>query len=89
VEIKEAKLWIWEIKTIQLLKWSQVTIVWKKALALAEQYPVDLNGKVFITEMQHLPAVHKVNFECAQFNTNGPVELNNTVQSENSRKLPL
>ena len=63
----------------------------RKALAFAEQYPADLNGKGFITEMQHLPSVHKVNFECAQFNTIGPVELNNTVglQSENSSKLPL
>ena len=32
VEIKEATLWIWEIKTTQLLKWSQVTIVWKEKL---------------------------------------------------------
>ena len=61
----------------------------RKALAFAEQYPADLNGKGFITEMQHLPSVHKVNFECAQFNTIGPVELNNTVQSENSSMLPL
>ena len=60
VEIKEAKLWIWEIKTIQLLKWSQVTIycLERKALAFAEQYPAHLIGKGFITEMQHLPSVH-------------------------------
>ena len=43
-------------KTIQLLKWSQVTIVWK--LSFAEQYPAYLNGKGSITEMQHLPSVH-------------------------------
>ena len=115
VEIKEAKLWIREIKTIQLLKSSQVTMSGKKVFsflsffwfsaflfqgrfirptspfvtlpssfiqfALAKQYPADLNGKSFITEMQNLPPVHKVNFECAQFNTIGPVELINTVQS--------
>jgi len=49
--------------------------------ALAKQYPADLNGKGFITEMQNLPSVHKVNFEGAQFKTIGPVELINTVQS--------
>ena len=30
----------------------------RKALAFAEQYPADLDGKGFITEMQHLPSVH-------------------------------
>ena len=54
----------------------------RKALALPKQYPVDLNGKGFITEMQH-----KVNFECAQFNTIGPVELISTVTVQSLREF--
>lgn len=36
-----------------------------KALSLAEKYPADLNGQDFMTEMQHLPSVHKANFGSA------------------------
>ena len=52
-----------------------------KALALSKQYPADLNGHDFITEMQHLLSVHKAKFEYAQLTSLDLLNLFNTLQS--------
>ena len=33
-----------------------------KALSLSKRYPDDLNDEAYVTEMQHIPSVHKANF---------------------------
>ena len=48
----------------------------EKAKGVAHQYPTDLNGEDFATEIQHLPLVYKANFGKPELK---PLELLNLL----------